>query len=181
MRHIDYPRCEIFHCWRSVDAHFQDGAGSVSLLVLPIKHASASVMTICNLWPLRLPKMQDQKSLTLRWRSFPGWCRERLSPFFDHKGGHCIQKEHRGTIVNILRLIIGYLNVTINRTNRNAEPVIGPYGSSQTRVKPAGLRIRGRVWTTKNLRVGFLDGSGIGPNGLSGPDPDCWRVTRTRC
>jgi len=65
MGDIDYPGCETLHCKCSADDNFQDGAGSVSLLVLPIKHANTSVMTICNLWPLKLPKMQDQKSLTL--------------------------------------------------------------------------------------------------------------------
>jgi len=132
MRHIDHPWCETLHCWCSVDAHFQDGAGSMSLLVLPIKHANTSVTTICILWSLTLPKMQDQKSLTLRWRSLPGWCRERFSPFCDDKGCHDIQKEHRGTIVHILRLIVEYLTAIIIIT-RNAQPEIGADGSSQTR------------------------------------------------
>jgi len=136
MHHINYPRCETLHCWCSVDTHFQDGAGSMSLLVLPIKHANTSVMTIRNLWPLRLPKMQDQKLLTLCWRSFSGWCREHLSPFFAYKGSHYIQKDHRGTIINLLRLIEGYLNATINTTTRNAEPEIVLDGSSQTRQNP---------------------------------------------
>jgi len=133
MRHLYYPRCETFNRWRSFDAHFQDWAGSVSLLLLPIKEANTSVMTICNQCPLWLPRMQDLKSLTLHWRSFPGWGRERLSTYFDHKGGQYIQKEHCRTIVNISRLTVGYLNATINRTTRNAKPEIGPNAYSQTR------------------------------------------------
>jgi len=133
---MDYPRCTTLNCRCSVDADFQDGAGSVSLLVLPIMHANTSVMTNGNLWPLRLPKMQDQKSFTLRWCSFPGWRRERLSPFFHYEGGHHIQKEHCGTIANILRLIVESLNATINRITQNPDPKIGPHGSSHTRQNP---------------------------------------------
>ena len=155
MRHIDCPRCKTLHCWGSVDSHFQDGAGRVSLLVLPIKHANTSVMNICNPWPLRLPKMQDQKSLTLHWRSFPGWCRECLSSFFDYKGGHYIQKEHQGTIINILRLIVGYLNATIHRTTRNAELEIGPTGSSKTRRNPRVDRNGAGFWLPRSCRLGF--------------------------
>jgi len=136
MHNVNYPRCETLDCWRSFDAHFQDGEGSVSLPVLPMKLANTSGMTICNLWPLILTKMQDKKSLTLRWRSFPRWFRERLSPFFDHQCSHYIQKEHRGTIVNILRLVVGCLNATIDRATRNAELVIGPDMSSETQWNP---------------------------------------------
>jgi len=80
--------------------------------------------------------MEDLKSLTLHWRSFPGCRRERLSTYSDHKGGQFFQKEHRRTIVNILRLTVRYLNVTIYRTTRNAKPEIGPDRSSQTRQNP---------------------------------------------
>jgi len=158
MRHLDYTRCETWNRWRSSDPHFQDGARSVSLLLLPIKVANISVMTICNKCPLRLPRMQDLKSLTLHWRSFPGWGREHFSTFFDHKGGQYIQKEQRWTIANILRLTVGYLNVTINRTTRNAKPEIGPDGSSQTQGNPrvnrygAGFGLPRRNWS------GFLMG-----------------------
>jgi hypothetical protein len=72
--------------WRSVDAHFHDGAGSVSLSVLPIKEANTSFMTICNLSLHRKPKIHDQESLTLRWRSFSWWGRERFTVSFAYKG-----------------------------------------------------------------------------------------------
>jgi len=132
MHHLDYPTCETSNHWRSVDAHFQDGAGSVWVLVLHIKKANTSVMTICNLWSLRLPKMQDKNLLTLCWLSFPGWGRERISPFSDHKGSQYIHKEQLGPIINILWLSVGYLNATINRTTWTAELEIWPDRSSQT-------------------------------------------------
>jgi len=64
----DYPRYMTKNCGRSVNAHFQDGAGSVSLNHLPIQAANTLFMTICNLSPARLPRIHDQKLLTLRWR-----------------------------------------------------------------------------------------------------------------
>ena len=155
MCHIDYPRCETSNCWRWVDTHFHDGAGSMSLFVLPIKHANTSVMTICNLWPLRLPKMQDQKSLTLRWCSFPGSGRECLSPSFDHQGGHHIQKRTPRYNLNILQLILGYFNTTMNWTVWNAEQEIGPDGSSQTRRNPGITRYVARSGPPRSCGCGF--------------------------
>jgi len=136
MGDLDYPRCEIFNRWHLFDAHFEDGAGSMSLLLFPIKEANTSVMTICNQCPFWLPRMQDLQLLTLRWHSFPGWGRECLSTYFDHKGGKYIPKEHWHTSVNNLRLTVEYLNATINRTSRNAKPDIGPDASNQTRRNP---------------------------------------------
>jgi len=136
MRHFYYPRCETLNCWRTFDAHFHNGAGSMSLLLLRIKEANTSVMTSCNQCPLWLPRMQDQKSLTLRWRSFSAWGRERLAAYFEHEGGQFIQKEHRRAIINILRVTVRYLNVTINRTTWNAKLEIGLDRSSQSRRNP---------------------------------------------
>ena len=155
MRHLYYPRCETFNRWRSFDAHFQDWAGSVSLLLLPIKEANTSVMTICNQCPLWLPRMQDLKALPLHWHSFPGWVREHLSTFFQHKGSQYIQKKQRRTIDNVLRLKVGYLNANINWTTRNAQPEIGPDGSSHTQ---------------RNPRVDRY-GTGFGPPRSSGSGP----------
>jgi len=59
MRHLEYPRRKTLHCCPSDDAHFDDWVGGVLFLVVPMKHANTSDMTICNLWPLKLPKMQD--------------------------------------------------------------------------------------------------------------------------
>jgi len=136
MRHLYYPRCETLNRWCSFDTHFHDGAGSVSHLVLPIKEANTSVITSCSQCPLWLPRMQDQKSLTLHWRSFPGWRRERLTTYFEHEGGQFILKEYRCTIVNILGSTVRYLHATINRATLNAKPEFGPDGSSQTRRNP---------------------------------------------
>jgi len=65
-----YPGCMTKTHWRSIDAEFQDGAGRVSLSLLPIKAANNSFMTVCNLSTIRLHRMYDQTSLTLCWHSF---------------------------------------------------------------------------------------------------------------
>jgi len=67
---FDYPTYCTKNRWRSVDAHLQDGSGSKFLSLLPIKNAKISF--ICNYYQLAfwLPDLQDQKSLTLYWRSF---------------------------------------------------------------------------------------------------------------
>jgi len=104
----------------------------MSLQLLPIKEANTSVMTICNQCPLWVPWMQNLNSLTLCWCSFPGWGRERLSTYFDHKSGQYIQKDHWRNIVSILRLTVGYLIATRNRTTGNSTPEIGPDRSSRT-------------------------------------------------
>jgi len=158
MGHIYYPRPETLNRWHSFDAHFQHGAGSSSLLLLPIKEANTSIITICNQCPLWLPRMQDIKLLTLHWRSLSGWGRERLSRYFDHNGGRSTQKEHCHTIFNILRLTVGYLNATINITTGIAKAEIGPNGSSQTR---------------RSLRV---DGYGAGYGLPKSSGPDHWTV-----
>ena len=74
-----YPRYTTNNRWRSVDAHFQDGAGCISLSLLPIKAANNSFSTVCNVSHHILPKIHDQQSLTLHWRSFPRWGRVRFS------------------------------------------------------------------------------------------------------
>jgi len=73
--------------WRSVDAHFHDGAGRVLLSVLPIKVAKNSVLTDYNLSEGWLPMTHDHKSLTLRWRSLSWWGREGIAICFAYKGG----------------------------------------------------------------------------------------------
>jgi len=44
---------------RSVDAHFQDAAVSMSLLFLPVNAANISSMDVCNQSEHNLPKMQS--------------------------------------------------------------------------------------------------------------------------
>ena len=129
---LNYLTYKSKNCGRSVDAHILNGAGSVLLLLLPMKEANTSVMTICNECRLWLPRMQDLKSLMLCWRSFPGWGREHLCTYFDHKGGQFSQKGQQCTMVNILRLTVEYLNATIKRTTRNAKLEIRPDESCQS-------------------------------------------------
>jgi len=92
-------------------------------------------MNVCIQLPLRLPTMQDQKSLTRYWLSFSGWGRECFSLVFDYKGSQYIRKGQWYTNVNILWLAISYLNATINRKIWKPELVIGTDGSSQTQQK----------------------------------------------
>jgi len=136
MHHLYYPRCETLNCWRSFDTHFDSGAGSVLLLCLHIKEAIISVMTSCNQYPLWLPRVQDLKLLMLHWRSFSGWGRERLTTYFEHRGGRFIQREHWHTIVNIIQLTLSYLNATITRTTWNAKPDHAADRSSQPQRDP---------------------------------------------
>ena len=138
IRQLDYPRCKTKNRWPSVDAHFQNGAGSVSLNLLRIKAADTSFMNVYIQSPLRLPKVQDQKSSTRRWLSFSGWGREQLLLIIDYNGGQYIRKGQRYTNDNILRLAIGYPNVTINTNTQIPEPDIGTDGSSLTRQNPRG-------------------------------------------
>jgi len=92
--HLDYPRCETKNRWHSVDAHFHDGAGSISLPLLPIKGANTPFMTRCNQSPVRLHNMQDQKLLTVCWPSFAGCGRECMSLFFDYKGSLATKEDN---------------------------------------------------------------------------------------
>ena len=51
----------------------------ITLAYLPIMVANCSFIGVCNQEPFRLPQLQDQKLVTLHWRSFSRWCRERVS------------------------------------------------------------------------------------------------------
>jgi len=61
-----------------MDAHFQDGTGSVSVILLTWKAANSSIMNGGNQSPLNLHKMHSQKWLTLQWRSFSEWGSDRV-------------------------------------------------------------------------------------------------------
>jgi len=67
---LNYPTYKTKNHWCSVDAQFQNGAGSVRLALLPVKPTNTAFMNSLNQSSCRLPMMQDQKLLTLRWRSF---------------------------------------------------------------------------------------------------------------
>jgi len=42
--------------WSCVDTHFWHGAGSESLLFLPLMVATITFMDVCNKWPVKLPR-----------------------------------------------------------------------------------------------------------------------------
>jgi len=58
VRCLDYQICKTKHCWGSVAAHFQDTAGIVSLLFLPLKAANITSMDVWNQSERRSAKMQ---------------------------------------------------------------------------------------------------------------------------
>jgi len=89
-----------------------------------------------NVWtqlPFRLPMMHDQQSMTLCWVSFSGWGGEHVSVVFYYIRVQYLNKRQWRTKVNILRLTVGYLNLTINRRTQKPELEIGTDGSSQPR------------------------------------------------
>jgi len=67
---VDYRTDKTTNRWRSVDAHSKNGAVTALLSLLPITAANMSVMHNNDQVTSELPYLQDQKSLTLRWRSF---------------------------------------------------------------------------------------------------------------
>ena len=118
------------YCWHFVDTHFQHGAGRKSLSLLPPKAAYISFMNVCKHLPLRLPKMQNQKLLTLHWFTFAGLGREHVSLVVDYNGGHYIKIRQRHTTSNILWFTEGYLTATINQITRRLGAEIGTNRSS---------------------------------------------------
>jgi len=89
----DWPSCNTTNRWCSIDAHLQDGAGSISLPLFLIMAANISFMAVCNILPTRLPKIHDQQSLMLCWRSFRGWGSEHVWDHVDHSGSQYIEKD----------------------------------------------------------------------------------------
>ena len=92
------------NCWYSIDAHFQNGTGSVSVLFLPRKAANTSFMNGWNQSPVRLHKMHGQKSLKLRWRSFSEWGSGRVV--------HCFAKESC-QFIGYGKQRPGYISITV--------------------------------------------------------------------
>jgi hypothetical protein len=158
IRQLDYPWYKTQNHWRSIDAHCHNGVSSVSLSLMLIQAGYTSFMNDCIQLPLRLPKMQDQKSLSHRWLSFSGWGRERSSLNFDHNSGQYSRKEQWYTNVNVLRLAIGYLNATINRNTQNQEPEIVTDGSRQSRQHPRVSRFMAVFGPPRYCRSGFWKG-----------------------
>ena len=97
-------------------------------------------MTVCNLSPLRLPRMLDQKLLTLRWHSFSGWGSEHLSGWFDHMGGQYIERRQWCSRVSISRFSVESLNAIVNRKSWITDQEIGTSESCET---PPNLQVDG--------------------------------------
>jgi len=57
---------------------------------VPVKAANSRYLDVCDHSPIRSPKMQDQKSLTLRWRSFSEWGRECVTSSLAYRGSRYI-------------------------------------------------------------------------------------------
>jgi len=129
---INYHTYHTRTYWRSVDAHFQNVAGSVVCTLLPIKAANTLFMNVRNESPIRLSKMEVQKLLTLCSHSFSRWGREHISFLFVSNASNYIKKRQWCTKLNILRLTVGYLNAPIHRKTPKAERKIYTDQSSRT-------------------------------------------------
>jgi len=75
------------YCWHSIDPPIHDGVLKISYTVMPEKATITSYMNFCRNGALRLPKLHDQSSFTLHWRTFSGWGMERVTVVFAFKGG----------------------------------------------------------------------------------------------
>jgi hypothetical protein len=82
---INYLTDKTKNCTRSVDAHFQNREGSLSLSILPMKTSYQSFMYGCNQSPCRLTMMAGQTLLTLHCRSLSECGREGVSFSFAFK------------------------------------------------------------------------------------------------
>jgi len=177
----DLPWWKANNLWCSIDAHFEDGAGSASVSLCSMKVAYPLFVAICSLSPLSVPRIHDQQLVTLCWRVFSGWGRERISGSFDHHDGRYIKKRQLCTKVYILWFTVTYLSATRNRKTRNPEPESGTDGSSPNPAKCAGWQVRVLFWPAKRQRERFLNWSGTEPTRFCGPDLDRLQVTCTHC
>jgi len=99
----DDPSCKPKNHWHSVDAHFEEVVAISSLAFLPRKAAIIMIMGICHCSALELSMMQDQKSLTLCWRSFLGGGSDVVVGPVAHSGG---QYYHYGLMLSRSPVII---------------------------------------------------------------------------
>ena len=86
----NYVTYKTKNCWSSVDAHFQNGAETVLLPLLPIKAANTAIILNYYQLSFELPDLRDQKLLTLYWRSLSWWCNEDILHCFDYTGSQYI-------------------------------------------------------------------------------------------
>jgi len=71
-QHFDHPRCNAKNHWWLVNAHFQNGAVTISQIVLPMMAANTSVILDSAQITLHFPCLQDQILLILHWHTL--WC-----------------------------------------------------------------------------------------------------------
>jgi len=82
-----YPRRKPKNRWHSVDADFRKVVAISAPAFVSIKAANTIIMGVCHCTDLELSMMQDQKSLTLRWRScLRGDC-DIIAGLCVHNGG----------------------------------------------------------------------------------------------
>jgi len=79
--------------WRSIDAHFQNVAVTVSISLLPIKAANTLVMDNSEQLSLQLTYLWHKISLTLRWRSVSECGCYHAVVSFDNKGCQSVDYE----------------------------------------------------------------------------------------
>jgi hypothetical protein len=79
--------------WRSVDAHFQNVAVTVSIFLLPIKAAHTLIMDNSEQIGLQLTYLPQIILLTLRWRSVSECGRYRDAVSFAFKGCQSVEYE----------------------------------------------------------------------------------------
>jgi len=86
-----YRSIHCFITWltrpKAVDDHCYGRVVMSLRLFLPIQAANTFIMHLSNQVSDSWPDLQDKTSLTLYWRSFSEWCRERVAFCFDYKGG----------------------------------------------------------------------------------------------
>jgi len=117
----------------------------ISHTYLHIKAAISFFMDACNQAPLIVPKMQDQKLLTLCWRSFSGFGREREYAQFANQGGQYLENNPWHTNVNNLQLTAAYLNAIIN---------VKPE-KHNWRLEPMGLAKPGKTRRSMGMGLGL--------------------------
>jgi len=108
---FNYCTYESGNHWRSVDAHFQDGAGSLIQIFLIWKAANTSFMNGYNQSALRLPKMHCQKLLMFRWSSFSEGGSDRVVYSFAKQNhqyahyGYFWPRHHSITVLTRLKIV----------------------------------------------------------------------------
>jgi len=109
-RHLGYTKCTASNRWRSFDAHFQNGAVTMSYTVLPRKAAIKLVIDSSDQVTFTLPYLQDEKWLALCWRIFWSWGREPDTMILDVEGSQY--------------LVYEWLQPSITQVTQDAQPKI---------------------------------------------------------